>query len=71
MQNQFSFEKGWGQVKQKDAAELRAKIMKALNLTTTQSFRLRARGLVEPKASEKIEIENIFREYGIKNIWGL
>lgn len=67
---EFSFEKGWSQVKNGDAATVREKLMTALNLTTRAAFLNRKRGDVEPKFSEIKAIESIFADYGIKEVWG-
>jgi hypothetical protein len=68
--NEFSFRKGWLQVKQGDAARVRSKLMSALNLTTRMAFLDRLNGKVEPKVSEHRAIEEIFSEYGITEVWG-
>lgn len=67
---EFSFERGWSQVKNGDAATVREKLMMALNLTTRAAFLNRKRGDVEPKMSEIKAIESVFAEYGITDIWG-
>jgi len=66
----FSFKKGYQQVQQKDAREVRQRIMSALNLTSRRSWGLRLNGLIEPKVSEAQTIESIFNEYDIYDIWG-
>jgi hypothetical protein len=70
--NEFSFQNGWSQVRQKDVTEVREKIMNALGLEVTSraSWALHLKGIVEPKVSEARAIENIFAEYGITDIWG-
>lgn len=70
--NKYSFKKGFSQVQQKDAAEVRRRITEALNLNpeSRASWKLRIDGSVEPKVSEAEAIENIFHEYGIYEIWG-
>lgn len=68
--NEFSFHKGWSQVRQGDAAAVRSKLMAALNITTRMAFLDRLNGKVEPKVSEAKAIEEIFAEYGIKQVWG-
>lgn len=67
---EFSFERGWSQVKIADVAKVRAKLMASLNLTTRAAFLNRKRGDVEPKVSEVKAIEAVFSEYGIKEVWG-
>ena len=54
--NEFGFKAGFSQVKRKDAKEVRERIMQALGLTT--------------KVSEARAIEEVFGEFGIKNVWG-
>ncbi|MDR1755583.1 MAG: hypothetical protein LBR65_01295 [Culturomica sp.] len=68
--SEFSFQKGWSQVKQGDAATVRSKLMAALNITTRMAFLDRLNGKVEPKITEYQSIESIFAEYGIIEIWG-
>ena len=54
----------------KDVQDVRSKLMEALGLETTQGFRNRVRGIYSLKAHEKEQIESIFAEYGITEIWG-
>lgn len=70
--NKYSFKKGFSQVRQKDAAEVRRRITEALNLNpeSRASWKLRIDGSVEPKVSEAKAIEDIFHDYGIYEIWG-
>lgn len=70
MENKFSFKKGWSQVQQREVATVREKLMEALNLKTRMAFLNRVNGLVEPKISEHEAIERIFKEHGIKDVWG-
>lgn len=67
---EFSFLKGWLQVRQNDANELKSKIMGALGIKTNKGFKDRLNGYVEPKVSEAKAIEEIFAEYGITEPWG-
>jgi hypothetical protein len=71
MEDNFSFQKGWSQVKQREAAAIRSKLMVALNITTRMAFLDRLNGKVEPKITEYQAIEKIFAEYGIKKVWGI
>jgi hypothetical protein len=66
----FSFEKGWHQLRQCDAASARAKLMSALGITTRASFCERLRGDVEPKVSEAEAIKEIFAGFGVKDVGG-
>lgn len=66
----YSFKKGWEQLKQKDAPEVRAKIMSALGLQGRASFYYRLNGKCEPTITEATAIESVFKEYGIIKVWG-
>lgn len=68
---QFSFSKGWSQVKIGDVAECREKLMGAMNITTRAAWGKRLKGEVEPRISEVKAIESIFSEYGIEDVWGI
>lgn len=70
MMENFSFKKGYQQIQQKDAKEVRQRIMSALNLTSRRSWGLRLNGHIEPKVSEAQIIESIFNDYDIYDIWG-
>lgn len=70
MDNNFSFRKGWKQLKNGDTAVVREKIITALGLQCRTSFYPRLNGEYEPKISEAQAIEAIFAEYGITDIWG-
>lgn len=50
--------------------EVRLRIMAALSLQTRNTFYVRLRGKIEPKVSEAEKIEEIFRDYGITEVWG-
>lgn len=67
---QFSFNKGWSQVKNGDIAECREKLMVALNINTRMAFLNRLKGEVEPKVSEARAIEKVFAEFGVTEVWG-
>ena len=68
--NEFSFWKGWSQVKLKDHVKVKERIMEALNIKTRLAWCQRRSGKVEPRISEAKAIESIFAEYGIKDVWG-
>lgn len=67
----FSFLKGWSQVKNGDMEECREKLMAALGITTRAAWGKRLKGEVEPKISQVKAVENIFADYGIKEVWGI
>lgn len=66
----FSFQRGWNQLKVVDAPCVREKLMAALDLATRSGFLYRLKGKCEPTVTEAQAIEAIFREYGIKDVWG-
>lgn len=66
----ISFKKGFAQVRQVDAPDVKKKIMAALGINTRAAWWKRLNGLVEPRVSEAAAIESIFAEYGITDIWG-
>ncbi len=68
--NEFSFKRGFSQVRQKDVKEVKKRIMSALGLTTRVSWNARLNGKVEPKVSEARAIEDVFADFGIKSVWG-
>lgn len=68
---QFSFNRGWSQVKNGDIQKCREKLMAALGIKTRAAFLIRMKGEVEPKISEARAIEQVFSEFGIKDIWGV
>lgn len=70
MSKEFSFKKGWLQVKTGDVQAVKKRIMEVLNLKTRVSFYQRLNGNVEPKVSEAKAIEEVFADYGIKDVWG-
>jgi hypothetical protein len=65
-----AFVNGWSQLRQRDVAAVRTKIMTALSITTQATFRNRLFGRIDPTLSEIVAIETIFAEYGIKSVWG-
>lgn len=68
--NEYSFRKGFSQVRQKDVQKVKKQIMSELGLTTRAGWYLRLNGNVEPKVSEARAIEAVFANYGIKDVWG-
>lgn len=68
--DEYSFQVGFSQVQKRDLKEVRHRIMSVLNLTTRASWYARLNGRVEPRISEVRQIEEIFEEYGIKEVWG-
>ena len=67
---QFSFNKGWQQLRQGDVVICRKELMNALNVTTRAAFLQRLKGNVIPNMLEARSVERVFAKYGIKEIWG-
>lgn len=67
----FAFQLGWSQVRNKDVQIVRKELMKVLGVTTRAAFLARLKGDVEPKVSEAKAIEETFAKYGVKNVWGI
>ena len=70
--NEFSFIKGWNELKGKDRAAAKKDIMSHFGITTKAAFCNRRRGDVEPRLREAKAIEEIFSKYGVKkkDVWG-
>lgn len=64
-----SFQPGWEQLTKKQAVKVRTEICEVLEVTRN-GFYKRMRGEVEPKVSEAVAIEKVFKQFGISNIWG-
>lgn len=67
---EYSFKKGFSQVKNKDIRTVRQQIMDTLGITTRAGFHLRLTGNIEPRVSEAEKIAEVFARYGIHDIWG-
>lgn len=70
--NNYSFQKGYGLIANKDARKVREEIMRELNITSRTSWYDRLKGHVIPNVQEKEAIEEIFRKYNVKadQVWG-
>ena len=68
--NEYSFQKGWFQVRQGESAAVRVRLQAALDAFTRQAFRDRLKGMVNHTAEQREAIERIFAEYGITDVWG-
>ena len=67
---QFSFNKGWSQLRQCDISKCRKELMAAFNVTTRAAFLQRLKGNVIPNVLEAHNVETLFAKYGIKDVWG-
>lgn len=68
---QFSFMRGWSQVKNFQMPQVKAEILEALNLKTRVSWYQRLYGNIEPRITEVKAIEAVFAKYGIDEVWGV
>lgn len=68
---QFSFMRGWSQVKNFQMPQVKAEILEALNLKTRVSWYQRLYGNIEPRITEAKAIEAVFAKYGINDVWGV
>ena len=67
---QFSFNKGWSQLRQCDISKCRKELMAAFNVTTRAACLQRLKGNVIPNVLEAHNVETVFAKYGIKDVWG-
>lgn len=67
----FAFQLGWSQVRNKDMQSVRKELMEVLGVTTRAAFLARLKGDVEPKVSQAKAVEEVFAKYGVKNVWGI
>lgn len=67
---QFSFIKGWSQLRQCDISKCRKELMAAFNVTTRAAFLQRLKGNVIPNVLEAHNVEKVFAKYGINDVWG-
>jgi hypothetical protein len=70
MDKENSFKRGFMQLKQKDAPAVKAEIMAGLGISTRMPWHQRITGKIVPKQSEREYIENVFKKYGIIDVWG-
>jgi hypothetical protein len=65
----FSIQKGFNQVQRKDLCEMKMNIMQILGIKSRAQWNNYLRGDVEPKFSHAKEIELLFINYGINDIY--
>lgn len=65
-----SFQKGFNLIPHGRISELKNEIMQALKIKSQPSWFRYLRGETELKPSQTKAIEEIFKSYGIKDIWG-
>lgn len=69
----YSFSKGYGNVKNSDAAAVRADIKEVLGIKFDSDFYRKKKDIVNIPAFLKENIESIFQKYGVKpcDIWNI
>lgn len=67
---EFSFLRGWSQVKIFQMQQVKNEILAALGLKTRVSWYQRLYGNIEPRITEAKAIEAVFAKYGINDVWG-
>ena len=67
---QEGFAKGAAQIKYGEFQKFKREAMKALGLHARIQFYNYRDGKVEPKASKAAALEEVFKKYGITEIWG-
>lgn len=69
----YSFSKGYGSVKNSDAASVRADIKEVLGIKFDSDFYRKKKDIVNIPAFLKENIELIFQKYGVKpcDIWNI
>lgn len=65
----FSIRQGYDQVQNKDLAIVKSRIMSILGIGSRAQWSAYLRGKVEPKVSQALDIEHLFCEYGITDIY--
>lgn len=65
-----SFQKGWYKIPYGKVAEVRIRLMAALDVTTHQAFRNHLKGDVNHTEEQTNAVEKLFHSYGITEIWG-
>jgi hypothetical protein len=70
----LGFKKGWDQVKrnctEREIEDITSKIMRCLDINNRSSFSKYKLGRLQMKAQQALMLEDIFKMYKIKDIWG-
>jgi hypothetical protein len=69
-EKKYPFKKGYDKVPGGIQPNVKAELMKVLNIKTRAAWLKRLKGEVEPTVSEAQNIEKVFRKHGITDIWG-
>lgn len=67
--SEFSLIDAYRQIKNGDVERFRKDFMKTLGIKGRTTFFRRINGEVEPKVTEAERIEEVFKKYGVANIW--
>jgi len=68
--NAFSFQKGLDQIPHGRVGEFKNDLMETLGIKSHPAWLRRLRGDIEPKPKMQKQIEEVFKGYGITEIWG-
>lgn len=64
------FMRGWRQLRVEDVAEARKKLYRAIGINNRASLGYYINGKTEPRASVAYNIEQVFEQFGIFDVWG-
>jgi len=65
----MNFKKGYREVKYKDVKDVKRKIMKIFGVSTPSSWYNHLNGKTEPTIKEYKAVDELFKGYGITDIW--
>lgn len=68
---EYSFLKGWGDLRQRDVEVAKQDLMDALNIKSDATFYRRLRGQIAPTIEEHTRVVHVFKKYGIKHPYGV
>lgn len=67
---EFALKRGLSQVRACDRERVEKDLMAIFKVKSQPGFYLHVRGLIEPKFSQKIAVDQYFAAMGITDIWG-
>lgn len=65
------YQEGWEQISKRLQPEVKAKIQKILHVYTDVQLNKYRFGRLEMTVSKAVEIECLFKKYGVKNCWNI
>lgn len=71
-ENKFKegFSRGWRKIRIEDVAEVKKRLYEVLDTEQRATWARYLNGSIEPKASVAYNIEMVFADYGIHDVWG-